>query len=75
MSDSVQGGSLGFHSDMAVMFEHLPADVARNCHDRLLARLPFGQLGDAGMPEVMEAQTGERVFQAANFGLAFRVAA
>ena len=57
------------------MLKHLPADVPRYCHDGLLARLPFGQLGYAGMPEIMEAQTRERAFQAAHISLAFGIVA
>ena len=57
------------------MLQHFPADVARDSHDCLLARLPFGQLRNASMPEVMEAQTREWVFQAGEIGLAFGIAA
>ena len=42
---------------MGVVLQHLPADVPRDCHNRLLARLPFCQLRNAGMAKIIEAQT------------------
>jgi hypothetical protein len=56
LCDGVKCRSLGLHSDMRIVLQHLPAHVPRDCHDGLLAGLPFGQFGYAGMPEIMESQ-------------------
>jgi hypothetical protein len=40
---------------MTIVLQHRSADVARNSHDRLLARLTLGHLGDACLPQAVKA--------------------
>ena len=37
--------ALGFHSNVAIVFEHLLRDLARDVHNRLVACSAFRQLG------------------------------
>lgn len=57
------------------MLQHLPADVACDRHDGLLACLSLGQLGDAGVPEVVKTKARERAFDLADVGLAVHISA
>jgi len=47
--------------------------MPRDAHDRLIARLRLGKFCNRMVPEVVEAQPGQRAFDAANIGFAFCV--
>ena len=49
--------------------------MSGNCHDRAVARLGLGKLGDSVMAKVMEAQPGQRTLDVVNICAAVAVAA
>jgi hypothetical protein len=53
--------------------KHPLADVARYSHNRLVRNLRLGELSDCVMPQIVEAETGERAFNIADIGLACSV--
>lgn len=55
--------SLRFRANMRVPREHLPRDVTRNLHDRLVAGAILGEFGDQRVPIVLPA-TGDARFPA-----------
>ena len=73
--NGVQRSALGSHPNMAVVFEHGSADMARNAHDGLVGSLRFRQLGYGAMPQVVESQTGKRAFDSLDFMCTLRILA
>jgi hypothetical protein len=74
-TEGVEGAALGVEADVGIVSKHLRRDVSGNCHDRLVAGLGLGKLGDGVVSKIMEAQPSERTLQVLNIRAAFLVAA
>ena len=57
--------SLAFrvHADVRVVLDHLAAEVSRDGHKGLLARLALCELGNAGVPQIVKAQLQARTLE------------
>jgi hypothetical protein len=60
--DCLQGVSLGLHTNVAVMFEHLFRHVAGDVHDGLVASAALSQIGDQSMAVVVPASFDLGIF-------------
>jgi len=58
---------------MRVVFHHLPAEMASDGHECLLACLSFGEFCNTGVAQIVEAKTGGRAFDPVNVGFALLV--
>ncbi|MGC2769939.1 MAG: hypothetical protein WB607_30905 [Candidatus Acidiferrum sp.] len=58
---------------MTVVREHLRRDMSGNAHDRLVAGLGLGKLGNGMMPQIVEAQAMSWAFDFADIGAALGV--
>ncbi len=63
LCDGVQGCPFCIHADVGVVLDHLPANVACDRHEGLLAGLALGELGYAGVPQIVKAHLQTRTFE------------
>jgi len=72
--ESVQRFPFCLHPNVRIKPEHPRGDMSGDAHNRLVARLSFGQLCNRMVPEAVKAQPGKWALDATNISPAFLIA-